>query len=401
MRCESALKIKKFSISAATHFGCVTSVRAKLVDRFWWPSLGQDVKYFVKTCHACQTRQTTQIVIPLSISQVPTLFQRIHIDTKTMPRAGGFRYIVYARCALSQYPEFRLLRNETGRAIGQFIFEDLLCRYGVCPEIVTNNGKPFVAALDYLKDRFGIQHIRISGYNSQANGLVERKHFDVQEALMKAADGKENKWHEAAYSVFWAERITVHKSTGMSPSYIAHGVEPVLPFDLDEATYLAPPMDTPLSTVELIATRARQLQKRAQDLDRIAKQIKEARESYARHFEEVNRARIRNYDFEAGRLVLLRNSKTKMELNRKTKPRYLGPYVVTRRTKGGSYEIAELDGSKAKAKIAAFRLIPYFARNKLSIPVARLIADETGDEFDPDLPSQNHADDLAEGDVSE
>ena len=90
-----------------------------------------------------------------------------------------------------------------------------------------------------------------------------------------------------------------------------------------------------------------------------------------------------------------------MELNRKTKPRYLGPYVVTRRTKGGSYEIAELDGSKAKAKIAAFRLIPYFARNKLSIPVARLIADETGDEFDPDLPSQNHPDDLAEGDVSE
>ena len=135
----------------------------------------------------------------------------------------------------------------------------MLCRYGACPELVTDNGKPFVAALDYLKTRYHINHIRVSAYNSRANGIVERRHFDVQEALVKAADGNESKWSEHAYSVFWAERVTIRKATGMSPYYMVHGVEPLFPFDLAEATYLSPSIDAPMTTEELIARRAIQL----------------------------------------------------------------------------------------------------------------------------------------------
>jgi hypothetical protein len=54
--------------------------------------------------------------------------------------------------------------------------------------IVTNNGKPFIAALDTLAKRYGINHIRISGYNTQANGLVEHKHWDLWQALYKIAN---------------------------------------------------------------------------------------------------------------------------------------------------------------------------------------------------------------------
>ena len=77
-------------------------------------------------------------------------------------------------------------------------------------------------ALDWLKERYHINHVRISAYNSQANGIVERRHYDVQEALMKAAEGNASKWHEHAYSVFWAERITIQRSTGYSPYYMVH-----------------------------------------------------------------------------------------------------------------------------------------------------------------------------------
>lgn len=365
--------------------------RARLLLRFWWPSLRQDVKYFIKTCHECQLRQMSKILIPPMVPNIVPIFSRIHIDVKHMPRSGGYSFIVHARCSLSSYPEFRLLRKQTGHTIGQFIFQELLCRYGACPELVTDNGTPFVAALDWLKERYHINHIRISAYNSRANGIIERRHLDVQEAIMKVANENATKWHEHAHSVFWAERITIQKTTGYSPYYLVHGVEPILPFDLSEATFLAPEMTPPLSTPELIAARARQLEKRQEDLDDVAQKVRNARETYVRYFREVNKNTIKDYDFKPGRLVLLRNTRVENELDKKSKPRYLGPYVVVRKTKGGAYIIAELDGSVLHHKVAAFRLIPYFPRSEISIPVSRFLDNEplhnmmnegSGDEAD-------------------
>ena len=46
--------------------------------------------------------------------------------------------------------------------------------------------------------------------------------------------------------------------------------------------------------------------------------------------------------------------------------------VVLRWTTGGSYLLAELDGAVSKLRYAAFRLIPYYPRFSMSIPVTEL-----------------------------
>lgn len=105
-----------------------------------------------------------------------------------MPKAGGFVYIVQARCSLTSYPKYCILCNKTAKTLGDFIFEDILCRWGALYEIVSNTGMAFVAALKILADMYGIHHIHISAYNLRANGPVERHHRDVQEAIMKTAN---------------------------------------------------------------------------------------------------------------------------------------------------------------------------------------------------------------------
>src|SRR5262245_4684882 len=93
-----------------------------------------------------------------------------------MPISGGFKYIVQGCCSLTGWPEFHKLCKENAKSIGDWIFEDVLCRWGSLHEIITNNGTPFIKVLEYLADKYKIIHIHISGYNHHANSLVEQSH---------------------------------------------------------------------------------------------------------------------------------------------------------------------------------------------------------------------------------
>src|SRR5882724_7012473 len=206
----------------------------------------------------------------------------------------------------------------------------------------------FVAVAGYLSEKYGIHHIKISAYNSQANGIVKRKHFDIRKSLMKTCNNEHTKWVGMALLVFWANCVTIHQSIGYSPFFMAHGIEAVLPLDIAEATYRLPHLNAPASMEDLIAYHTQQLQKCLEDLLEMSARVLKARKQSAAEFVKCFSTTIQDYDLPVGSLILVQKSHIKKELNCKMKPCFLGPMVIVHRMQGGAYILAELNGTVSR-----------------------------------------------------
>ena len=117
------------------------------------------------------------------------------MDTFLMPKVGSYHYVLHTQCALTSWLEWQAMTLESGKVIGMFIFS-ILCWWGGMAESITDNAAHYIAGADWLCKTHHINHIQISGYNFRANGIMESKHFDVQEAIMKTCEGNKSKWRQ-------------------------------------------------------------------------------------------------------------------------------------------------------------------------------------------------------------
>ena len=70
---------------------------------------------------------------------------------------------------------------------------------------------------------------------------------------MKTCKGKINQWPEYLAEATFTDHITTSRVTGFSLYQLLHGTDPILPFDLTEATFLVTRFHPDMSTSDLLA----------------------------------------------------------------------------------------------------------------------------------------------------
>jgi hypothetical protein len=106
--------------------------------------------------------------------------------------------------------------------------------------VVVDGGAQNKNGTDLLLKCYNIQKITITPYHAATNGVIERGHRLIADALCKltaCSDEPKEMWINHLLVVHWADRITVRRTTGYSPSRLIFGQDAVLPIDLENLTW--------------------------------------------------------------------------------------------------------------------------------------------------------------------
>jgi hypothetical protein len=335
----------------------------RVADRYWWQDMWQSVKKYVKSCEECQRRATQRQDEELHPTSVDRRWEKVAVDVTNLPKCQGKQYLVVARSDLSGWVEARALASNDSRSVAAFLYEDLICRHGVFQRLVVDGGPENKALVDELAKRYGIRRLVVSAYHPQANGMVERGHKPIVDALSKMTHGGYTGWIKHLPAVLWADRTTVRASTGLTPYEFEYANRPMLPIELKYPTWGILHWKKDCDESEVIALRARALECRDEDLEEAKLYLRRAREKNAEYHDA--QPNVRHTPLQEGDLVLLFRAAMELDMSRSKKlaHKWLGPYVIQEAFPDkGTYILREPHGARLRGTFAANRIKKFHTR---------------------------------------
>ncbi|GJX19978.1 reverse transcriptase domain-containing protein [Tanacetum coccineum] len=222
--------------------------------------------------------------------------------------------------------------------VKKFVWDNIVCRFGLLGEIVSDNGKQF--SDNPFKDwceKLSITQRFASVKHPQSNGLVERANQSLGEGI-KARLGEGNKnWIEELPHVLWAHRTMIKSSHGDTPFSLTYGTEAVIPAEIGMPTYRTAAVDAAHNDAELRLNLDLLEERRERAAIREAKAKLQMTKYY--------NARVRGVTFRPGDFVYRSNDASHAVAGGKLGPKWEGPYEVTEALGNGAYRLRSMDGT--------------------------------------------------------
>ncbi|GJY81610.1 reverse transcriptase domain-containing protein [Tanacetum coccineum] len=242
--------------SCSMHAGPRSVVAKAMRLGYYWPTMHRDARNMIRTCNDCQIhrpvpRNPQQPLTPIT---APWPFYKWGIDIAgPFPEGPGkVKFFIVAMDYFTKWIEAKAVATITGNQVKKFVWDNIVCRFGLPGEIVSDNGKQF--SDNPFKDwceKLNITQRFASVKHPQSNGLVERANRSLGEGI-KARLGEGNKnWIEELPHVLWAHRTMIKSSHGDTPFSLTYGTEAVIPAEIGMPTYRTAVVDAVHNNEEL------------------------------------------------------------------------------------------------------------------------------------------------------
>jgi hypothetical protein len=213
------------------HHPGVWATRCLIAAQFCWPQMAKAITLMARACLYCQ-RGKVHKHVHLQPAEIPVPhrhFAHIHVDlVGPLPPSLGHTYLFTIIYQTSRWLEAIPLSSITAADCARALFAGWVYRFGVPATITSDRGAQFTPTLwAGLCSLLNIQHSPTTSYHPQSNGLVERFHRRLKDALwsqVAAAD-----WHDHLPWVMLGIRASSREDCEFSPAEAVFGSQLILP----------------------------------------------------------------------------------------------------------------------------------------------------------------------------
>ncbi|GJY23977.1 reverse transcriptase domain-containing protein [Tanacetum coccineum] len=329
--------------SCSMHSGPRSVVAKAIRTGYYWPTMHADARKLIRECNDCQIhrpvpRNPQQNLTPIT-SPWPFYKWGIDIAGPFPEGPGKVKFLIVAIDYFTKWIEAKPVATITGNQVKKFVWDNIVCRFGLPGEIVSDNGKQFCE--NPFKDwceKLSIRQCFASVKHPQTNGLVERANRSLGEGIKARLDERSKDWMGELSHVLWAHRIMIKSSNGETPFSLTYGTEAVIPAEIGMPT---------LRTAEI------DLIKNDEALEINLDLIEEKREQAAiqeakskAKMEKYYNSKVRGTSFKPGDMVYRNNDASHAKDGGKLGPKWEGPYKVTESLGRGAYKLKDCQGNE-------------------------------------------------------
>lgn len=222
------------SVHGLAHPGVRATCRL-MSNKFVWPGLATDCKEWCRQCTSCNkakvTKQETTAVEKMAIPEAR--FSHVHVDlVGPLPvTREGFIYLLTMVDRSTRWPEVVCLKNMAAETVLEAFISTWVARFGVPAHVTSDRGTQFTSSTwRAWCEQQGIRHHTTTAFHPQANGMVERFHRQLKDALR--ARGASTTWADHLPWVLLGLRAAPKEESGVSAGEAALGHQLVLPGQL-------------------------------------------------------------------------------------------------------------------------------------------------------------------------
>ena len=358
--------------------------------KYFWKRMYSDIETYVKTCIECQQGKTNPHAKKAPLQPIPVtgVFERLQMDILgNLPKSiEGYTQILLVVCPFSKWCEAFPMKTGTAVETARIFFNEIICRYGPCREILTDLGKNFCSNLiKEVCNIFKITKLNTSSYHPACNGATERKNRSLEDGLKMYCMKNQRTWPNYLQGIMMAYRNSIAtESTLYSPYYLVFGREPRNPIDLA----IIP------ETVKGLNRDAEAEFKVIVDNVKLARTVAKSNiVSAQQQYKTQHDKSAEEPKFEILDNVWLYSKRTPIGLSPKLQRKWTGPYYISAHVGEYSYRLRRCSDHKIlKASVHANRLKKFHdPRNRPTNPPENEIDDE---DIDPDDVENNGMPDI-------